>query len=74
MSNRSTSFSMLRNDPTEDYEEPPDSMRRDTYIPGDYSDDSFENDDEQQEKSEMPKATPKCCYPPRHWGVLQTIR
>ena len=53
MINKSTRFNMLQSDPSEDYDEPPDVMRRDTYMSGDHSDDSFENDDEQQEKSEM---------------------
>ena len=57
MVNRSTSFSMLQNDPIEDYDEPPDFLREKTYILGDNSDDSFESDDEQKERSEMPSIT-----------------
>ena len=52
MINKSRSFSMLERVSSKDYEEPPDTLRRDTYICGDYSDD--QSDDGYEEKSKMP--------------------
>ena len=57
MANRSASFSMLQNNPTKDYDEPPDSLRKSTYILGDNSDGSFESEYEQQERNEIPSAS-----------------
>ena len=54
MANRLSSLSMSQDDDMGDYEEPPDSLRRDAYIATDNSDDSCKSDNEQEERSEVP--------------------
>ena len=48
MVNKSRSFSVLERAPSKDYEEPPDTLKRYTYICEDYSDDSYDQRDEEK--------------------------
>ena len=59
MANKSRPFSMLERRPTKDYEEPPDTLRRDTYMSGDYSDDSYDETDDEFEKNSKILSNPK---------------
>ena len=63
MANKS-SWNIPQN-PTKDYDVPPDSFRESTYLPKDDSDDSCENDYALEEKSEMP-SNPEVFHDSKH--------